>query len=147
MRRTVVRSILQRILSIPLLYKVLLANGFNWLRYRVLFDNGVEIGDRLSKVSPAFSAVRAAGGTVSEPRSRRRHQGCGYDSGAAWRAGAPRPSGGACPLRNPGASLPAAPATERDARAMRERAMRERGALSDRLVGRGSPAKGDPVPG
>ncbi len=25
--------------------KVLLANGFNWLRYRVLFNNGVEIGD------------------------------------------------------------------------------------------------------
>ena len=25
--------------------KVLLANGFNWLRYRVLFHNGVELGD------------------------------------------------------------------------------------------------------
>ena len=25
--------------------KVILANGFNWLRYRVLFSNGVEIGD------------------------------------------------------------------------------------------------------
>ena len=25
--------------------KVLLANGFNWLRYRVLFTNGVETGD------------------------------------------------------------------------------------------------------
>lgn len=25
--------------------KVILANGFNWLRYRVLFDNGAEIGD------------------------------------------------------------------------------------------------------
>jgi hypothetical protein len=25
--------------------KVLLANGFNWLRYRVLFANGVELGD------------------------------------------------------------------------------------------------------
>ena len=25
--------------------KVLLANGFNWQRYRVLFDNGVELGD------------------------------------------------------------------------------------------------------
>ena len=25
--------------------KVILANGFNWLRYRVLFDNGVEVGD------------------------------------------------------------------------------------------------------
>ena len=25
--------------------KVILANGFNWLRYRVLFTNGQEIGD------------------------------------------------------------------------------------------------------
>jgi hypothetical protein len=25
--------------------KVLLANGFNWLRYRVLFDNGAEVAD------------------------------------------------------------------------------------------------------
>jgi hypothetical protein len=25
--------------------KVILANGFNWQRYRVLFANGVEIGD------------------------------------------------------------------------------------------------------
>ena len=25
--------------------KVILANGFNWLRYRVLFANGVERGD------------------------------------------------------------------------------------------------------
>jgi hypothetical protein len=25
--------------------KVILANGFNWMRYRVLFDNGAEIGD------------------------------------------------------------------------------------------------------
>ncbi len=25
--------------------KVILANGFNWLRYRVLFDNGIELGD------------------------------------------------------------------------------------------------------
>ncbi len=25
--------------------KVLLANGFNWLRYRVLFTNGAELGD------------------------------------------------------------------------------------------------------
>jgi hypothetical protein len=24
---------------------ILLANGFNWLRYRVLFDNGAEVGD------------------------------------------------------------------------------------------------------
>jgi hypothetical protein len=25
--------------------KVILANGFNWQRYRVLFTNGVEVGD------------------------------------------------------------------------------------------------------
>ena len=25
--------------------KVILANGFNWLRYRVLFENGAELGD------------------------------------------------------------------------------------------------------
>ena len=25
--------------------KVILANGFNWFRYRVLFSNGVELGD------------------------------------------------------------------------------------------------------
>ncbi len=25
--------------------KVILANGFNWQRYRVLFENGAEIGD------------------------------------------------------------------------------------------------------
>ena len=25
--------------------KVILADGFNWLRYRVMFDNGVELGD------------------------------------------------------------------------------------------------------
>lgn len=25
--------------------KIILANGFNWLRYRVLFVNGVEMGD------------------------------------------------------------------------------------------------------
>ena len=25
--------------------RVLLANGFNWQRYRVLFDNGIEVGD------------------------------------------------------------------------------------------------------
>jgi hypothetical protein len=25
--------------------KVILANGFNWQRYRILFDNGAELGD------------------------------------------------------------------------------------------------------
>jgi hypothetical protein len=38
--------------------KVLLANGFNWLRYRVLFVNGVELGDLDSRTIEA--AGRAA---------------------------------------------------------------------------------------
>jgi hypothetical protein len=25
--------------------RILLANGFNWQRYRVLFNNGIEVGD------------------------------------------------------------------------------------------------------
>ncbi len=25
--------------------RIVLANGFNWLRYRVMFDNGVELND------------------------------------------------------------------------------------------------------
>jgi hypothetical protein len=25
--------------------KVILANGFNWMRYRIRFDNGIELGD------------------------------------------------------------------------------------------------------
>lgn len=25
--------------------KIILANGFNWQRYRILFDNGAQIGD------------------------------------------------------------------------------------------------------
>ena len=25
--------------------KIILADGFNWLRYRVMFDNGAELGD------------------------------------------------------------------------------------------------------
>ncbi|MEY4229292.1 MAG: hypothetical protein RLZZ362_141 [Actinomycetota bacterium] len=39
--------------------KVYLANGFNWLRYRVLFDNGVEIGDLDARnIEPAGRAAK-----------------------------------------------------------------------------------------
>jgi hypothetical protein len=39
--------------------KVLLANGFNWLRYRVLFENGVELGDLDHRhLEPAGRAAR-----------------------------------------------------------------------------------------
>jgi hypothetical protein len=42
--------------------KVLLANGFNWQRYRVLFANGAEIGDldgrQLEPIGRAAKRVR-----------------------------------------------------------------------------------------
>ena len=39
--------------------KVILANGFNWLRYRVLFVNGVELGDLDGRqVTPAGRTAR-----------------------------------------------------------------------------------------
>ena len=39
--------------------KVILANGFNWQRYRVLFSNGVEIGDLDHRsLRPIGSAAR-----------------------------------------------------------------------------------------
>ena len=44
--------------------KVLLANGFNWQRYRVLFDNGAEVGDldhrHLEAVGPAAKRLAKA---------------------------------------------------------------------------------------
>lgn len=42
--------------------RVLLANGFNWQRYRVLFSNGVEIGDLDSRhfVASGRTAKRLA---------------------------------------------------------------------------------------
>jgi hypothetical protein len=39
--------------------KVILANGFNWQRYRVLFANGVELGDLDHRsLTPVGSAAR-----------------------------------------------------------------------------------------
>jgi hypothetical protein len=39
--------------------KVLLANGFNWFRYRVLFDNGIEMGDLDGRhLTPAGRAAK-----------------------------------------------------------------------------------------
>jgi len=44
--------------------QVVLANGFNWLRYRVLFANGVELGDldhrHLRPVGRAAKRIRKA---------------------------------------------------------------------------------------
>ena len=44
--------------------KVILANGFNWQRYRVLFTNGAEIGDldarNLEPIGRAAKRVRKA---------------------------------------------------------------------------------------
>ncbi|MCU1393050.1 MAG: hypothetical protein JWM34_1478 [Ilumatobacteraceae bacterium] len=42
--------------------RVLLANGFNWQRYRVLFDNGIEHGDLDSRqiVASGKTAKRLA---------------------------------------------------------------------------------------
>ena len=40
---------------------ILLANGFNWQRYRVLFDNGIEIGDLDHRhIAPIGRAARRA---------------------------------------------------------------------------------------
>ena len=39
--------------------KVILANGFNWQRYRVLFDNGAELGDLDSRhIEPIGQAAK-----------------------------------------------------------------------------------------
>lgn len=39
--------------------RVILANGFNWQRYRVLFDNGVEMGDLDHRhIAPTGKAAR-----------------------------------------------------------------------------------------
>lgn len=44
--------------------RVLLANGFNWQRYRILFDNGVEVGDldgrQLDPIGRAAKRLRKA---------------------------------------------------------------------------------------
>lgn len=41
--------------------RVLLANGFNWLRYRVQFANGVELGDLDGRhIAPTGRAAKRA---------------------------------------------------------------------------------------
>jgi hypothetical protein len=44
--------------------KVILANGFNWQRYRVLFSNGAELGDldgrQIEPIGRAAKRVRKA---------------------------------------------------------------------------------------
>jgi hypothetical protein len=46
--------------------KVILANGFNWLRYRVLFENGIELADldgrHLEPIGRTLKRVRKASG-------------------------------------------------------------------------------------
>lgn len=49
--------------------RVILANGFNWQRYRVLFDNGVELGDLDQRhIEPTGRAARR----LARAASRRR---------------------------------------------------------------------------
>lgn len=39
--------------------KVILSNGFNWQRYRVVFDNGIELGDLDGRhISPTGRAAK-----------------------------------------------------------------------------------------
>jgi len=44
--------------------RVLLANGFNWQRYRILFDNGAEVGDldgrQLAPIGKAAKRLKKA---------------------------------------------------------------------------------------
>jgi hypothetical protein len=53
--------------------KVILANGFNWQRYRVLFVNGVELGDLDHR------HLRATGKTAT--RLEKKSASCRGDSG------------------------------------------------------------------
>lgn len=48
--------------------KVILSNGFNWLRYRVLFDNGVEIGDLDARtIEPVGRAAKRLAKAAKRP--------------------------------------------------------------------------------
>ncbi len=48
--------------------KVLLANGFNWQRYRILFNNGIEIGDLDARhIAPIGRAAKRI--AKAEPRA------------------------------------------------------------------------------
>ncbi len=49
--------------------KVLLANGFNWLRYRVLFTNGVEVGDLDARqIEPCGRTAKRLARAAGKPR-------------------------------------------------------------------------------
>lgn len=49
--------------------RVILANGFNWQRYRVLFDNGVELGDLDHRhIAPTGRAARRIARAASRAR-------------------------------------------------------------------------------
>ena len=54
--------------------KVILANGFNWQRYRVLFDNGVELGDlddrQIEPIGRAAKRLPRPAEAVSRPDPR-----------------------------------------------------------------------------
>ena len=52
--------------------KVILANGFNWQRYRVLFDNGAELGDLDQRQTRADRSHRQAPGQAGQARCPRR---------------------------------------------------------------------------
>ncbi len=51
--------------------KVILANGFNWQRYRVLFVNGVEVGDLDSRhVEPTGRAAKRVAKARAKAQSK-----------------------------------------------------------------------------
>ena len=67
---------------------MILANGFNWQRYRVLFDNGAELGDLDSR---QLEPIGRAAKRLAKAREGRRPRSLsdGYaarvtGSGAAW---------------------------------------------------------------
>jgi hypothetical protein len=48
--------------------KIILANGFNWLRYRVYFSNGVEVGDLDGRhLIPAGKAAKRLAKAAARP--------------------------------------------------------------------------------
>jgi hypothetical protein len=48
--------------------KIILANGFNWLRYRVYFSNGVEMGDLDGRhLAPAGRAAKRLAKLAARP--------------------------------------------------------------------------------
>ena len=72
---------------------MILANGFNWQRYRVQFENGAELGDLDSRqIEPigraakrlAKAAAKAAALTLTADRCRGGTLTTTTGSGAAW---------------------------------------------------------------